>query len=50
MPTNSKFSALFEFATEGILVINNSGNIIMVNPAGGEIVWFCKGRIDKPKD
>ncbi|MEI6184364.1 MAG: PAS domain-containing sensor histidine kinase [Bacteroidota bacterium] len=33
MPTNSKFSALFEFATEGILVINDTGKIIMANPA-----------------
>ena len=33
MSQSDKFSALFEFATEGILVVNNRGKIIMANPA-----------------
>ena len=42
MPTNSKFSALFEFATEGILVINNTGKIIMANPAVEKLFGYAK--------
>jgi len=42
MPTNSKFSALFEFATEGILVINDSGKIIMANPAAERLFGYLK--------
>ena len=49
MPTNSKFSALFEFATEGILVINNSGNIIMVNPAVEKLFGFVKEELINQK-
>ena len=45
MPTNKKFSALFEFATEGILVINKSGKIIMANPAIERLFGYDKDQL-----
>ena len=45
MSTNKKFSALFEFATEGILVINNAGKIILANPATERLFGYDRDEL-----
>ena len=45
MSSNEKFSALFEHATEGILVINNRGVIILANPAVERLFGYEKGEL-----
>jgi two-component system sensor kinase FixL len=38
--------ALFEFATEGILIVNASGEIIAINPAAERLFGYAKGELD----
>ncbi len=37
--------ALFFFATEGILVVNERGEIVMINPKAGELFGYDKGEL-----
>jgi PAS domain S-box-containing protein len=45
MSSEDKFSALFQYASEGILVIDTAGNIILSNPACERLFGFEKGEL-----
>jgi PAS domain S-box-containing protein len=40
-----KFKALFEYATEGILLVNQSGKIILANPASEKLFGYENGEL-----
>lgn len=45
MSSEDKFSALFQYASEGILVIDNKGTIILANPACELLFGYEKGEL-----
>jgi len=47
MLPEDKFSALFEYATEGILVVDAKGHIIMSNPSCENLFGYQKGELLK---
>jgi PAS domain-containing protein len=44
-----QFKALFQFASEGILVANKEGEILIANPAVEELFGYDKGELDNKK-
>lgn len=49
MSQSGRFSALFEFATEGILVIDESGQVIMSNPSSERLFGYEKDGLNGKK-
>ena len=45
MPIEDKFSILFKYANESILVINSNGIIVLVNPACEKLFGYSKGEL-----
>lgn len=45
MADTSHLSSLFENATEGIILTNDSGNIVLVNPAAEKMFGYSSGEI-----
>lgn len=43
MPNREEFSALFTYATEGIIVVNDSGYLTMANPAAEKLFGYETG-------
>ena len=37
---NEMLDALFKYATEGIIIVNRSGSIVMVNPKAKELFGY----------
>ena len=50
MLDQAHMTSLFENATEGIILTNGSGNIVMVNPAAEKMFDYAKGGINWKAD
>ena len=46
MDSNSTISALFEYATEGILITDSKGMIFRINPSAEKIFGYTKGELN----
>lgn len=49
MEGNERFEALFQFATEGILIVNEKGEIISINPSAEKLFGYDKGELIQKK-
>ncbi|MBI2271100.1 MAG: PAS domain S-box protein, partial [Bacteroidetes bacterium] len=45
MENNGSLDALFEFATEGILITNQAAEIIRINPSAERLFGYSKGEL-----
>lgn len=45
MPNKEEFSALFTYATEGIIVVNERGYLTMANPAAEKLFGYASGEL-----